>query len=166
MERRDLFGALILTAAYILLANARSVQENPFIPGANLAVYMIVPVIAGILFGRWMGLSVGFLGTLINAIIYVLFARESASYEVAAILPHAIMGYFSGYLGGRVPNAIAALSIIVGHLLNIIVFIIFGLMPLSPILGVAFWIGLAYETVIGVLAIVIITAIYRMGVEQ
>lgn len=166
MERRDLFGALVLIAAYVLLANARSVQPNPFIPGANVAIYMIIPVIAGIVFGRWTGLGVGLLGTLINTTIYILLARESAAYEAAAVVPHAVMGYLAGTLRGRVPNAVAALSIVVGHLLNIAVFIIFGLMPLPLILGAAFWLGLAYETVIGVLAVVIIAAIYRMGVER
>ena len=67
-RQRDVSQVVLPVILYVLLGNARSIQPNPFIPGAVIAVNMVVPVLTGILFGRVPGLLVGLLGTLLNAV--------------------------------------------------------------------------------------------------
>jgi len=153
-----LLRVLVLVLLYFLLGNARSVQENPFIPGALIAVNMIVPVLAGILFGRGTGLSVGIFGTLLNAV-----GPAGTIFEFLAIVPNGIMGYAAGYF--KVPSPVLAFSIIIGHLLQIFAYVIFAVLPMSALASLNFWYGLIYETFVGVIGVIVIVTIYRMGFE-
>ena len=148
---------LILIALYVLIGNARSIQENPIIPGAVIAVNMIVPVIGGILFGWRVGLAVGLFGTLFNA-----FSPAGNEFELHAVIPHGVMGFTAGYLRDRLPTIFAACSIIVGHFLNIATFLLFNLITFSVINSVQFWYGLAFESLAGIITIVVSIALYRV----
>ena len=159
--RRTLIATGILVILYVLLGNARSIEENLFIPGATIAVSMIVPVVGGVLFGKRVGFAVGILGTLANSL-----SPAGSIFTYLAILPHGIMGFTAGYLQERIGPPIPALSIMVGHFLNIFAYISFGLIPMGTISDSTFWLGLGYETVIGVMTIALIVAIYRMGFED
>lgn len=151
--------SIILIILYVLLGNARSIEPNPFIPGATLAANMVVPVIAGILFGRYCGLIVGFLGTFLNAL-----SPAGSAFEFAAIIPHSIMGFTAGYFKG--PATLRAFSLLIGHFLNVASFILFGLLPFATITVACFWYGIAYESFIGILAIIILVNIYRLGFKK
>tara|TARA_B100000315_G_C14550391_1_gene575460 strand:- start:530 stop:985 length:456 start_codon:yes stop_codon:yes gene_type:complete len=146
---------------YVLLGNARSIQPNPFIEGANIAVNMMVPVLAGILFGRGQGLLVGFFGTLLNAL-----SPAGNMFEILAIIPHSIMGFSAGYFKEKFPTPILACSLIIGHILNLSLFTIFQLLPLATFLSFQFWLGIGYEILTGVIAIMIIKAIYNLATEK
>jgi len=155
--RRDLIKTLVLIIVYVLLGSARSIQENPFIPGAIIAVNMFIPVLAGILFGKYKGLMVGFFGTLANALI------TNNPFEYAAIIPHTIMGFMAGYLNKKIVFGQAPLSLLIGHILNIVAFMIIGLMvSINPQL----LLGVAYEIFIGSLAVLIISNLYCLKIEK
>ena len=160
-SRKSIVLMLVLIVIYILLGNARSVKPNPFIPGAVVALNMIVVVVAGIIGGKKMGATVGFFATLFNA-----FSPVGSVFEFAAIIPHTIMGYLAGYLRLKVATPFVALTLLVGHGLNIAFFLIFGLMTYTVLLQSLFWLGIAYETFFGIIGIVITHAIYRMGFEH
>jgi uncharacterized membrane protein len=145
---------------YVLLGNARSIQPNPFIPGAIVAVNMTVPILAGILFGRVPGLLVGLLGTLLNAL-----SPAGSIFETLAIVPHGIMGFVAGYFRETAPTPIVACSLIVGHALNLTMYVLFGPLSVSSLLGPNVWYGLAYETFGGVVAVTIMAGIYRLGFQ-
>jgi len=148
--------SLVLIILYILLGNSRSVQPNPFIPGAVIAVNMIIPVIGGILFGKRVGLLAGFFGTLINA------ALTGSVFEYIAIIPHSIMGFVAGYYMKKLPSPALSFSILIGHGLNIILFLAFKLIPS---LSIWFWYGLAYESFAEILGIIVVTTLYKMIFE-
>lgn len=156
----------IFILLYVLLGNAKSVQENPFIPDATLAINMIIPIIAAILFGWQAGLFTGFLGTTINAIFYDLLEKSSAIFEYMAILPHAIMGFLAGYLKDKLPTPILAGFIAIGHILNIIIFTLMGLIPLDTLYNLNFWYGIGYEIFIDMIVIIIIVSIYKLMNEE
>ncbi len=158
---RGALAILILIMLYVLLGNARSIEENPFIPGANLAVNMIVPVLAGILFGPKAGAIVGFLGTAANTL-----TPAGSVFELAAILPHTLMGSSAGLLRNKLASPFVALTLLVGHILNIVSFVFFRLIQPELLRQLTFWIGILYETFYGVIAIVIITMLYRLGIEN
>ena len=148
----------LLSIFYVLLGNARSVQENPFIPGAVIAVAMIVPVVAGILFGPSTGFLTGIIGTGLNAL-----TPAGSAFEIAAIIPHGIMGFYAGILRKSLPSPICSLTVIIGHSLNLIVFILFGLMQVTAVLQPSFWYGLSYEIFINIVAIIILIGLYRIA---
>ncbi len=161
IEWKGWLQAIILILIYVMLGNSRSLEQNPFIPGAAIAVNMIVPVIAGILFGRKTGLFVGLFGTFINTL-----TPAGSVFELLAIIPHGIMGYSAGALKRRVASPIAALALTIGHALNILLFSLFGLMDLSAFSDPSFYYGLIYEVFIGIITIVIIITIARLGMKD
>jgi uncharacterized membrane protein len=159
-RQREVLQVVLPVILYILLGNARSVQPNPFIPGAIIAVNMVIPVLAGILFGRVAGLLVGLLGTMINAM-----TPAGSLFEFLSIVPHGIMGWVAGHSLEGVPTLILACSLIVGHGLNILVYLLFGALSFAYVLHATFWYGLAYETFAGVIAVTILAGIYRVGFQ-
>ena len=165
MERggqwRRFLPGIFLVVLYVLLGNARSVQPNPFIPGAVIAVNMIIPVIAGILFGVRTGLAVGFFGTLLNALSPI-----GNLFEYLSIIPHLIMGGTAGLLKGKIPSPYIALTILIGHSLNLTLYWLFGLIPETLFGSLVFWYGIGYEALIGIVVIIVLTAVYRMGIER
>ena len=159
-SRKDVCQVVLPTLLYLLLGNARSIQPNPFIPGAIIAVNMVIPVLTGILFGRVPGLLVGLLGTLLNAI-----SPAGSLFEFLSIIPHGIMGWVAGQFREKFPTPIVACSLIVGHGLNILMYVLFGLLSFTSLLRATFWYGLTYETFAGVIAVTILAGIYRVGFE-
>lgn len=159
-RRGGVFQVVLPVVLYVLLGNARSIQPNPFIPGAIIAVNMVVPVLAGILFGRVPGLLTGLLGTLLNAI-----TPAGSVFELLSIVPHGIMGWVAGHFRERLPTVFLACSLIVGHGLNILVYVLFGALSITSLFHLAFWYGLIYETFAGVIAVTILAGIYRIGFQ-
>jgi uncharacterized membrane protein len=159
-RQRDVSQIVLPVILYVLLGNARSIQPNPFIPGAIIAVNMVIPVLAGILFGRVAGLLVGLLGTLLNAV-----TPAGSLFEFLSIVPHGIMGWVAGHYREKVPTLILACSLIVGHGLNILMYVLFGALSFASLLHLTFWYGLAYETFAGVIAVSILAGIYRLGFQ-
>ena len=159
-RQRDVSQVVLPVILYVLLGNARSIQPNPFIPGAVIAVNMVVPVLTGILFGRVPGLLVGLLGTLLNAV-----SPAGSLFEFLSIVPHGIMGWVAGHFRARMPTPILACSVIVGHGLNILMYVLFGALSFASLLHVTFWYGLAYESFAGVVAVTILAGIYRVGFQ-
>lgn len=146
---------VIYSVIYVLLGNARSTQQNPFIPGANIAMNMIVPVIAGILMGYKIGGLSGFVGTIINAMI------TQSPFEFAAILPHTLMGIAAGMIPGQTSLLVASCAVVIGHVLNISVFLLVGLMQFINLLEAGFLLGLGLEILFDIVAIVAIVMLVR-----
>jgi len=161
VSQKDVWQVVLPTLLYLLLGNARSIQPNPFIPGAIIAVNMVIPVLTGILFGRVPGLLVKLLGTLLDAI-----SPAGSLFEFLSIVPHGIMGWVAGQFREKYPTPIVACSLIVGHGLNILMYVLFGLLSFTPLLHPTFWYGLTYETFAGVIAVTILAGIYRVGFES
>jgi len=116
---------------------------------------MVVPVVAGILFGARVGLLVGIFGTLANAL-----SPAGSAFEFAAIVPHGVMGLSAGCLRGKMPTPFVAGTILVGHVLNIVSYRVFGLIDGSAPLN---FYALAAEALIGMMTVYVIVTIYRLG---
>lgn len=155
--KRNFVFAIVFIVLYVLLGNARSVKPNPYIDGAVIAVNMIVPVVAGIVSGKKTGAVVGFFGTLLNAI-----SPAGSIYEFAAVIPHTIMGYTAGFLRQKYATPVSAFALLIGHILNIIMFLVTGLIQAHVLTGY-FFLGIAYESFFGIVAIIISVSIIKMG---
>lgn len=155
MSTRLITRVALLAAIYVVLGQVTRFIPNPMVPGANVALNMVVVVITGMLLGPGAGALVGLVGTLVNAI-----SPSGNPFEWAAVIPHTIMGLTAGLVGRRalVPGA---LTIIVGHVLNVAAFIIVGLMPAAQMAVTIFSIGLLSEVVIDVIVIVIAVPLLR-----
>jgi LytS/YehU family sensor histidine kinase len=164
---RDCLRITILILLYVLIGNARSIDINPFLPGAMVAVNMIVPVLGGILFGPRVGLMVGLFGTLFGALLWDAAGRsEAAQYEYLAIVPHAVMGYVAGYLRTKVPTVIVSSTLIIGHVLTIAMVVLFIDEIGTPLLGERLlWYSIGYDVFAGMIAVTILAMIYRIGTQ-
>lgn len=158
MSTRQIAYGAVLAGLYVVIGQFLTPYlRNPMVPGAIIAINMVVVVVAGILFGPTIGSLVGFVGTLINA----LFSETgSRPFEFAAVIPHTIMGYVAG-LAGRANRTLAALTIVVGHALNIAAFLMLRLLPLNQVAVAIFWSGLLVETAVDVVVIWILVGLLR-----
>lgn len=159
--KRDIYHILLLILIYVLLANAKSLKFNPFIPGRLMESYMVLPIIAGILFGCRVGLLSGILGTITAAIIPKLNTTGFID-----IVPHGIIGLLAGLYTNKIPSPILAFLIVLGHIIKTGIDISLGNLSLDVVLQQTFIIGLIYESFIGVITIIVISSIYRLGFEE
>lgn len=146
-------GLIVLTLAYPLAHFVVAKIPNPFVPSANLALNMIFPVLAGYFYGPISGAIAGAIGTGLSALV------APDLYDAMSILPHAIMGYVAGLAGTTQSQFSAALSILCGHLLNILFYWRFDLLTMDDA-GILF-LGLLTETTIDVVAIVLIIVVLQ-----
>ncbi|MBI3975140.1 MAG: ECF transporter S component [Armatimonadetes bacterium] len=158
MSTRQIAYVAVLAALYVVIGRfLTQFLPNPMVPGAIIAINMVVVVIAGILFGPGAGALVGLIGTTLNAFVS---PSGSRAFEFAAIIPHTIMGLSAGLIA-RASAPAAALAIIIGHLLNIAAFILVGLIPLNQLAITIFSVGLLVETVIDLVVIWLAVAVLR-----
>jgi uncharacterized membrane protein len=160
MSTRQISYIAVLAALYVVVGQLVRFLPNPMVPGAIIALNMVVVVIAGILLGPLPGALVGLIGTFVNAI-----SPAGNPFEWAAIVPHAVMGYSAG-LARRAPVVLAALTIIVGHALNILAFVIARLLPANQVTATVFSAGLLLEIIIGVVVISLAVPLLRPLVKQ
>jgi PAS domain S-box-containing protein len=145
------YGFLLLTLLYPIFAPIVRYLPNPMIEGAIIAINMIFPVLAGFYFGPKYGAISGSLGTFLSALLI------PTPFEWLAIIPHGIMAAFSGIFTRRFKiEEISALSIFIGHFLNVTLFIVTKNKPYSPdSLGPLIF-GVACEAMIEILIIILI----------
>jgi uncharacterized membrane protein len=153
--RRALF-ILAFATAYVAIGQFVHLIRNPMVPGAIIAVNMVVVVIAGIILGPEAGAAVGLLGTAANAFL----TPAGNPFERAAIVPHMVMGAAAG-IAGRRSTFSGALAIMVGHALNVAVFVISRLLPASTMRGALFFSGLLFEIVVDVVVILFAVPLLR-----
>jgi len=157
--------ALVFISLYLLIGNARSIQPNPFVTGGTIAVNMVIPVLAGVLFGRWMGFVVGFFAAVVNGLLPEFFAMGTQidGIDILAAIPHAIMGFLAGVLSRKYSDLIAFSSLLVGHILNLTSFYLAGIMTMAELKNPSLWGQILVETIIGMMACMVLCALYRLA---
>ncbi len=148
-------GIILFTLLYPATAPLTRFVPNPMVPGADVALNMIIPVLAGYFFGPLSGAAAGGIGAAIAALI------QADLFDCMAILPHAIMGLLAGWAGNHRLDMAAAGSVVVGHFLNLLFFTRLGLMVISreQIGGVI--LGLVTETSIDIVAVILVIALIK-----
>lgn len=156
-------GLILLTLAYPLAHFVVCYIPNPFVPSANLALNMIFPVLAGYFYGPVSGALAGVVGTALAAV------AGADVYDALSILPHGVMGFVAGTIAGASSQIAAALSLLVGHALNVFVYWCFGMLTFQHVHAMV--LGLVTETTIGVVATMLLilllhTRVYRSAGER
>lgn len=155
---RRVIQVALAAAAYVILGQVVKFIPNPMVPGAIIAVNMVVVVIAGILWGPVAGAAVGFAGTSVNA----FFTPAGNPFEQYAVVPHTIMGIAAG-LAARRSIFAGALTILVGHGLNVLSFISGGLLPMAEVVTPFFFSGLLFEIVVDVVVTLFAVPLLRQA---
>ncbi len=173
---RPALRLLLFVALYALLANARSVQPNPFVPGTLISVAVIVPVAAGLVCGPWVGLGTGILAALLTALLLTLRAalglpppggaEHGALQEVLFALPHGVMGFLAGFLQRYLPPPLPAAALGIGHLLDLAALTLAGHVAASAWTSGSLWKGVAWETFIGMALVTAAVGLFRLGFER
>ncbi|MBN1954508.1 MAG: GAF domain-containing protein [Anaerolineae bacterium] len=139
---------------------------NPMVPEAILALNMVVPVVVGYFDGMWSGAIVGLVGTTLNFLVKIPLTGADY-YEAVAIIPHAMMGLAAGFVARKRSRIGTAMTILVGHGLNVLVFFVVGLLPFASALNDIFWTGLLAEAMVDLILIVfVISVIQRVQTPQ
>jgi uncharacterized membrane protein len=157
-SRRWHTGLIILTLAYPLTHFIVQYIPNPFVPSANIALNMIFPILAGYLYGPISGAMAGFLGTGLSALL------GPDMYDAMSILPHTLMGAAAGLAGASRSQFPAALTILIGHALNILFYWRFDLLVIGHINTLL--LGLVTESTIGVVAITLLIVLLQKWLYQ
>ncbi|MGC9357514.1 MAG: sensor histidine kinase [Anaerolineae bacterium] len=136
---------------------------NPMVPDASLALNMVIPIIAGYFGGSLTGGLVGLLGTLFNFLIkYFLYPLSGPDwYELVAVIPHALMGMAAGAPLLRQTRIGTASTVIIGHGLNILGFLLADLLDVETIREPIFWAGLLTETVVNIIIAAFVISLVR-----
>jgi signal transduction histidine kinase len=147
---------LIFTILYVAL-RFLIVQHipNPVIPeGGILALDMVLPLIAGIMFGPVAGLAVGIVGP---GAIWLLALLLEPSFDhqllLGNILPLAGAGYAAGVLTRRYSPLLSSLLIFPAHLLSLGCYCVFNFRLPSEVFTESVILGITGESMIGILLI-------------
>lgn len=151
-------GLALLILAYSLVHYIVQYIPNPIVPNANIAINMIFPILAGYFYGPVSGMIAGALGTGLSSII------NADMYDALAILPHMVMGMAAGYAGNRHLQFLAAISIFLGHLLNILFFWRFDLLVINS--PYTLLLGLLTESTVDVVAIILFIVLLQKWLYQ
>lgn len=155
MSTRQIAYIAVLAALYVVVGQVVRFIPNPMVPGAIIALNMVVVVIAGILLGPTAGALVGLIGTAVNGFL----TPAGNPFERWAVIPHTIMGLTAGLAGRSL--LLGALTIIVGHVLNILIFILVRLLPVNEVTTALFIYGLTFETIVDVIVILVTVRLLR-----
>ncbi|MBN1485728.1 MAG: ECF transporter S component [Chloroflexia bacterium] len=146
---RRLLGIAVLTLLYPAMAPIVTHIPNPMVPGAYVALNMIVPVLAGFFYGPVSGALTGALGTALSALIL------ADPFDCAAVFPHLVMGAVAGWTGRYRSELLSATTIVLGHGLNMLFFLRLQLLTIAPQEIGSTLLGLTSETMIDIVAIVL-----------
>jgi len=156
VKRKQVFGVTAFTLIYPAM-QVLVIQyiPNPMVPGAIIALNMIMPVLAGFFFGPWCGAIAGGAGTGIAALL------TGSIYTALAIVPHTIMGAVAGWTGKYRSEFLTASTILIGHFLNMLLYIRTGVITIpTEKIGVTL-LGLATESMIDIIAIVLLILLLK-----
>jgi uncharacterized membrane protein len=154
-KRKRLIGITAFTLAYPTMQLGVRYIPNPMVPGANIALNMIMPVLAGYFFGPWSGAFAGGIGTGIASIL------SGSIFTVLAIIPHTIMGAVAGWTGRYRSEFLTASTILIGHSLNMLFYLGTGVITIAAGKAGETLLGLATEAMIDIIAIVILILLLK-----
>lgn len=149
-KRNRLIGIIAFTFAYPAAELGVQYLPNPMVPGAIIALNMIMPILAGYFYGPWSGAVAGGAGTGIAALL------GGSIFNYLAIIPNAVMGAVAGWTGKFRSEFLTAATILVGHSLNMLVFIGTGVISVPAGKAGTTLLGLAAESMIDIIAIVLV----------
>ena len=157
VKHKRSIGLLVFTLLYPATSYIVQHIPNPMLKqeGSFLALNMIFIVLAGYFYGPLSGAFAGSVGTALSAVL------RQDMYDAVAILPHTFMGIGAGWAGDRRLPLLGGFSIIIGHFLNMTLYIGGEMVVIQPGEAGAITLGLATETMIDVVAIMLVITMFK-----
>ncbi len=150
---KPVLAAVVL---YVLLGQLMVYLPNPMVPQAIIALNMTIVVIFAYFTSTWEGALIGALATALNFLVKTLL-KGPDWYELTALIPHTLMGASAGWFAIHAANRriAVATTIFIGHALNVLAFLLVGLLAGSQLLVPDFWNGLLAEGLIDMIVILL-----------
>ena len=157
---RRLVGVIVFTLLFPATASLVQYIPNPMVPGAIVSLNMILPVLAGYFYGPLSGAVAGGVGTLLTALwqVDVFYAVSTISMTV--------VGLVAGWSGKYRSEVLSASTIVLAHAMNILFFVRLGLLVIPPERVGVTLLGLTTETIIDIVAIVLIIFLLKVWLYQ
>lgn len=159
-QTNRLIGVTVFTLLYPALAYVVEYIPNPMVPGAIVALNMILPVLAGYFYGPLSGAVAGGVGTALAALL------RASLFDGTAIFPHILMGATAGWMGKRRAEILSSTTILIGHSLNMLFYLRLGVITIPPEQVGSTLLGLATEAMIDIVAIVLVIALLKRWLYQ
>jgi len=155
------FGIIIFTLLIPATAPLMQYIPNPMVPGAIVSLNMILPILAGYFYGPISGLIAGGTGLLLAALL------QANQLYLAGVYSLALVGALAGWIGrNRRAEVSAAATIILAHAINILVLMRVGLLSIPPERVGVTLLGLTAESVIDIIATVLIIVALKRWLYQ
>ena len=148
-------GIIAFTIAYPALQSVVQYIPNPMVPGGVIALNMILPVLAGYFYGPLSGVVAGGAGTGIAGLL------NGSAFTILAIIPQAVMGGVAGWTGKYRSEFLTGSTILVGHFLNLLFYLLAGVIAIPAEKAGVTILGLATESVIDIVAIVLFILVLK-----
>jgi uncharacterized membrane protein len=159
-QTKQVIGIAVFTLLYPAMAYIVKYIPNPMVPGAIVALNMILPVLAGYFYGPLSGAVTGGVGTALSALL------RASLFDGTAIFPHILMGAAAGWMGKSRAEILSSTTILIGHILNMLFFLRLGVITIPPDRVASTLLGLATETMIDIVAIVLVIALLKRWLYQ
>ena len=160
-NKKQLIGILVFTLLFPVLGSLVQYIPNPMVPGAIISLNMIIPILAGYFYGPFSGLVVGGTGTLLAALL------QANQFYLAGVYSMALMGVLAGWVGRNYRSEVlSAATILVGHAANILILICMGMLVIPPERVGVTLLGLATESMIDIVAAVLLMVILKRWLYQ
>jgi uncharacterized membrane protein len=159
-QTKQIIGIAVFTLLYPALAYVVEYIPNPMVPGAIVALNMILPVLAGYFYGPLSGAVAGGVGTALAALL------RASLFDGAAIFPHILMGAAAGWMGKRRAEILSSTTILIGHALNMLFYLRLGVLTIPSERIASTLLGLATEAMIDIVAIVLVIALLKRWLYQ
>lgn len=158
--KNPLIGVSVFTILFPAMTPLMQYIPNPMVPGAIVSLNMILPVLAGHFYGPLSGLIAGGLG------VWLAVIFQADQFYIAGVFSMAVTGVAAGWAGKYRSELLSASTIIIAHALNILTLTRIGLLAIPPEQVGAMALGLATETIIDVVAIVLIIVLLKQWLYQ
>jgi len=155
-----IIGVTAFTLLFPATAPLAQHIPNPMVPGAIVSLNMILPVLAGHFYGPLSGAIAGGVGTLLAALWL------SNKFYAVGLISMTILGAIAGWAGIRRSETLSAMTIIPAHLLNMLLLTHLELLVIQPEQIKVILLGLATETMIDIVAIVLVITLLKKWLYQ
>lgn len=161
LYQNRLLGIFVFTALFPLTAPLMQYIPNPMVPGAIVSLNMILPILAGYFYGPLSGITVGSTGTLLAALL------GTNQFYMVGIYSMGLVGALAGWIGRQHRAEInTAVTIVLSHALNIFILTRLGMLVISPERAGITLLGLAAESAIDVIAIMLVITLLKPWLYQ
>ncbi len=145
---------LVGLLVFVVLGQLTRALPHPLLPNTSLSLNVIIPVLVGYWCGLLPGAIVGAFGPFLSFLLNLQLGQPDF-FLLANMVSYTVMGAAAGWEDGHETRLGASLTVLVGHFLNLIIYALTGVLPLSLLTQPALWVGLLAEVMFNLIVIML-----------